>query len=242
MTTAFVTGACGFVGRRVVDLLVEDGQNVVASDLSDAPKEVLPDDVEFRAADLTDPDSMSDAMTDVDVVYHTAALFSYSVFVDWEAFERVNVDGTDNLFAAAVEDDVERVVLWSSAGVYAPASNDELPISEDHRREGESKYDRSKVLQEDVAWRYCDEGLDVVVLRPAPIYGPGSRYGVARLWRAVERGFLRVYPTERGFKLPLVHVDDVCRAAVHLASEGERCTAYNVVDDQEYDAGDVLRY
>ncbi len=242
--TALVTGACGFVGERLIDLLLDEGYEVVATDLEEMYHGGYDDgDVEFRAADLTVEDDVRAAVEGVDVVYHTAALFSYSGLIPWEQFHQVNVEGTRVLCQAMVDADVSRLVLWSTAGVYAPPEPDEVPIRESHRRGGGGKYDRSKQLQEDVASEFHEEhGLDVVLLRPAPIYGPGSRYGIARLWKAIDDGVMRVYPTEDGFKLPLVHVDDVCAAAVHLAEHGEDGEAYNVVDMQEYDMADVFRF
>ncbi len=241
---ALVTGACGFVGERLIEMLEDEGYRVVASDLEEMYDGRFDDgDVEFRAADLTDEEQVREAVEGVDVVFHTAALFSYSSLIPWEEFERVNVEGTRVLCQAMADADVERLVLWSTSGVYAPPEPDELPIRESHRRGGGGKYDRSKQMQEDVALYFHEEhGLEVVMLRPAPIYGPGSRYGIARLWKAIADGVLRVYPTEDGFKLPLVHVDDVCAAAVHLAEHGEDGEAYNVVDDQTYDIADVVRF
>lgn len=242
--TALVTGACGFVGERLIEMLDDEGYEVVASDLAEMYEGGFDDgDVEFRAADLTDEEQVREAVDGVDVVFHTAALFSYSSLIPMEEFERINVEGTRVLCEAMVDADVDRLVLWSTSGVYAPPEPDELPIREDHRRGGGGKYDRSKQMQEGVAVEFHQEhGLGLVMLRPAPIYGPGSRYGIARLWKAIADGVMRVYPTEEGFKLPLVHVEDVCGAAVHLAEHGEDGEAYNVVDDQEYDIADVIRF
>lgn len=242
--TALVTGACGFVGERLIEMLEDEGYTVVASDLAEMYDGRFDDRaVEFRAADLTDEEEVGEAVEGVDVVFHTAALFSYSSLIPWEQFEHVNVEGTRVLCQAMVDADVDRLVLWSTSGVYAPPEPEEVPIRESHRRGGGGKYDRSKQMQEDVAMEYHREhGLGLVMLRPAPIYGPGSRYGIARLWKAIADGVMRVYPTEEGFKLPLVHVDDVCAAAVHLAEHGEDGEAYNVVDDQMYDIADVIRF
>lgn len=232
---ALVTGGCGFIGKRFCEHLLDEGYDVRATDLENADRSSIEDlDVEFVPADLTDAGEIKEAVEDVDVIFHTAAVFSYSALLDWEVFERVNVDGTENLCEAAVEEDIDSIVHLSTAGVYGPPKEDLLPVTEDHPKNPESKYDTSKWLQEKKAMEYDGEnGLEVKAIRPAPVYGPGNTYGMAQIILGVGRGYLRFYPLFCDYRFSMVHVEDVVRAALHIHDEGEAGEAYNAVDNSD---------
>jgi len=242
--TALVTGAYGFMGQKLCRRLVAAGWDVRATDLSSAADGSLESDhIEFVPGDLTDPDSLGPAVEGVDDVFHTAALFSYSSQIPWEDFEAINVDGTRNLLDALSGESIDRFVHWSTGGVYGPPQDDRLPITEDHPKNPESNYDRSKWLQEQVVREYHEQAdIPAVVLRPSPVYGPGNTYGIAQLWIAIARGYLQLFPAYCDYRLPLVHATDVIETSVHLADEGEVGAAYNVVDDQEYEMREVVSF
>lgn len=241
---ALVTGAHGFMGKQLCRRLAAHGFEVRGTDLEAAADGTFEDsDIEFVPADLTEPDTLASVVTDVDEVFHTASLFSYASNVPWERFETINVEGTRNLLEALRDADPDRFVHWSTAGVYGAPDPDRLPVTEDHPKTPESNYDRSKWLQEQAVTEHHEEyGLPTVVLRPAPVYGPGNTYGIAQLWFAVAKGYLQVFPSYCDYHLPLVHAEDVIGASVHLAEHGESGAAYNVIDDQEYELRDVLSF
>ncbi|MFB6180163.1 MAG: NAD-dependent epimerase/dehydratase family protein [Halorientalis sp.] len=239
-----VTGASGFMGGRLCDRLAATDIEVRATDLSSAYEgEYSETTVEFVSADLTDEGALDGLLADVDTVLHTASLFSYASNAPWEQFERVNVGGTRHLCEAARHADIDAFVHWSTAGVYGAPESDQLPVTEDHPKNPESNYDRSKWLQEQVVTEYHDEyGLPAVALRPVPVYGPGNTYGAAQVWFAIANGHLQLFPAWCDYRMPLVHLTDVTRAAVHLAAHGEAGEAYNLVDDQQYRMKEVLEY
>lgn len=239
-----VTGGCGFMGRRLCRRLRSADVEVRATDLADSHDGTFEGTgVEFTPADLTDAAQLDGLLADVDTVFHTAALFSYASNQPWDRFYAVNVEGTRNLCAAARDADLDRLVHWSTAGVYGAPESDRLPVTEDHPKDPESNYDRSKWLQEQVVNEYHDEyGLPSVALRPVPVYGPGNTYGAAQVWFAIAKGYLQLFPAFCDYRMPLVHLRDVTRAALYLATHGESGEAYNVVDDQSYLMRDVLHY
>ncbi len=240
---ALVTGAGGFVGTKLCNELEETGYDVTGTDLRTADTSGLNDDVDFVAADLTKPDEVREAVEDVEVVFHTAALFSYSSQLDWSVFERVNVDGTKNLCDAIVDEGVEKVVHWSTSGVYGTPQEDLLPVTEDHPKNPKSNYDLSKWLQEKAMMKiHRDNGVNVKAIRPVPIYGPGSTYAAGQVFLAIARGWLKFYPLYIDHKFALVHVRDIVRAAAYLEDHGEPGEAYNVVDHQGYTMKQVMRY
>ncbi len=129
MKPSLVTGACGFVGTHLVKHLVELGEPVRATDLAGAMKDLgvrfvhekldvdfERDGVEFVPADLTDKESLRPAVRGAGTVYHTASLYDYSA--PMSALEKVNIFGTTNLCEVMVEEGVERVIHWSTNGVY----------------------------------------------------------------------------------------------------------------------------
>lgn len=239
---ALVTGACGFIGSRVCEYLLEEGYEVRGTDLETADSTVLDDDAEFVPADLTEYDELRDAVRDIDVIFHTASLFSYSSLLGREVFEEVNVAGTENLCEAAVEEGVGSMVHWSTCGVYGAPRDDLVPADESHPKSPESNYDLSKWLQEKKAWEYDGEGgFEVKVIRPAAVYGPGSAYGAAQVFLAIGNGLLKVYPLHCDYRFSIVHVEDVVRAAAHIEKNGEAGEAYNVVDEAEYTASRLIK-
>jgi dihydroflavonol-4-reductase len=239
-----VTGACGFMGSRICERLRSTDLAVRGTDLTAVHDgEYEESSVEFVPADLTEPSTLDGLLDDVDTVFHTAALFSYASDAPWERFEAVNVDGTRNLCKAARHADLDTFVHWSTAGVYGAPEPDQLPVTEDHPKNPESNYDRSKWHQEQVVTDHHDDyGLPAVAIRPVPVYGPGNTYGAAQVWFGIANGYLQAFPALCDYRMPLVHLEDVTRAAIHLAAHGDGGTAYNLVDDQDYRMKDVLNY
>ncbi len=242
--TALVTGAYGFMGQTLCHRLADAGWQVRGTDLQEAADGSLEtENIEFVPADLTQPETLEPAVKNVDTVFHTAALFSYSSHIPWERFEKINVDGTRNLLNALSGTSIDRFIHWSTVGVYGAPDHDKLPVTEDHPKNPESNYDRSKWLQEQLIQEHHDEhGLPSVVLRPAPVYGPGNTYGIAQLWFAIAKGYLQVFPAYCDYNLPLVHADDVIESSLYLAEHGEPGTAYNVIDNQNYELRDVVTF
>ncbi|MDY6779492.1 MAG: NAD(P)-dependent oxidoreductase [Halobacteria archaeon] len=241
---ALVTGACGFMGSRLCEYLVENGYDVRGTDLESSDTSRIDGlDVEFVPADLTEPETLDDVVEDIDIIFHTAAIFSYSSLIDWEVFEEINVRGTENLCEAAVDAGVDSMVHWSTSGVYGKPDEDLLPVTEDHPKNPESKYDRSKWMQEKVAMSYHGKnGFSVKAIRPVTVYGPGNTYGAAQVLLSIANGQLKVFPLFCDYRMPIIHVDDVIRAAVHLDENGEGGEAYNVVDNQNYTMNNVIKY
>ena len=226
-----VTGAAGFAGLYMVELLLDRGHRVRATDLAAEPPSGLPAGAEYRPADLTDPPSLEGLCEGVETVFHPASIFNFST--PRETMERVNVGGTENLCRAACEAGAGRLVLWSTMMIFGDRERREEPITEDTPRVSDSIYASSKIRQEDVALRYHREGkLAVTVIRPAIIYGPRSVYGLADIFiKARHLPFIPVIPNMRA-RPCLVHVRDVVGAAYHLAGMEEAAgECYNLADD-----------
>ncbi|MHA1274753.1 MAG: NAD-dependent epimerase/dehydratase family protein [Promethearchaeota archaeon] len=247
---ALVTGACGFSAGYVIDLLLKKGWKVKATDLKTANRtglERFGGEIEFIAADLTNKESLKPAVKDVDVVFHPAAVFSYSAPL--EILRKVNVEGTKNLIEASINANVQKMVLWSSVAIYGSADSKwyKIPITEDQELNPNCKgrYDISKREQEAAAMEYYKEnGFPITAIRPAPIYGPGSYYGIYTLMLYVKQASLpAAFRNLHKKSVPLVHVTDIAGSALFLSDiknfNGE---VYNVADDYDLDMVQTLRF
>ncbi len=229
--TVLVTGATGFVGRRLVAHFTGQGHAVVAGSRS-APREdaTFPAGVRTVALDITDPDTIPGALEGVDIVVHTAAKVG-----DWgsaEEFDLVLRQGTENLLAACGGHRLHRFVHLSSTLFYGITGRGTMT---EGMLPGDSHmpYGDAKIAAEHAVKQARERlRLPTVILRPANIYGPGSPLWTDRPAELLLRGLLTL-PLDHG-RANVVFVDNVVAAvdAVcrHEAAVGE---TFNVVDDDQ---------
>jgi NAD dependent epimerase/dehydratase len=179
MKKILVTGAAGFIGSHLVEKLVQKGCKVRAfvrynSSSSWGWLENSPckDSIEVIAGDIRDGDIVRHAMRDVDTVFHLAALIGipYS-YVSPEAYVETNVKGSLNIFQAAKDVGVKRIIHTSTSEIYGTAEF--VPIHEKHPVNPQSPYAASKSAADSFALSfYRSFDLPVVVIRPFNTYGP----------------------------------------------------------------------
>ncbi|MCX7734820.1 MAG: NAD(P)-dependent oxidoreductase [bacterium] len=236
-----VTGACGFSGSYMVDILLKSGYEVIATDREDAPRKWLNPEAKFIPSDLTDKKTLEGVMDSVEVIFHPAAVFNYSAPLD--LLVKVNVYGTKNLLDVAIHRGVRKIVVWSTAGVYDVSKSEGIPISEEGPIGPSNNYEYSKLKQEELAMEYYASGkIDVSIIRPAPIYGPRNLYGFANIVFGVAKTKLPILPIPRiNNKAVSVHVEDVCESALFLAnSEVSSGQIYTIVDDSDYTFSEIV--
>lgn len=233
--TVLVDGAAGYLGRRVVKELLAVGFRVRATDLPGTDLSYAKDlGAEIVYADLLDREAISRAMAGADYVVHAAALFSLTA--DRETLRQVNVTGTENILAAAAENNIRHFIHISTSDVYGTLKY--LPGDENHPQNPINDYAVSKKEGEAVVWRYSKERrLPVTVVRPSAIYGPGSVYiaGVFFFWPIVIRlSGIPYYPFIRGgSKLTFAYIDDVAGAVGFLLGRNDAFgEAYNIADEE----------
>ncbi|NEB81434.1 NAD-dependent epimerase/dehydratase family protein [Streptomyces sp. SID14478] len=177
--TVLVTGAEGFIGSTLVDLLLDAGAHVRAfvhykpyaekghlAHLLDDPR------VEILAGDVRDPGRVCEAVAGCDTVFHLAALIGIPYSYDSPgAYVQTNVVGTENVAEACRRHSVRRLVHTSTSEVYGTALT--APISEAHPLQPQSPYSASKIGADMMAlshWHAFE--LPVTVVRPFNTYGP----------------------------------------------------------------------
>lgn len=228
-----VTGACGFTGSHLCDILSERGLEYRATDLAGASRKYLPADAEFVPSNLTDPESLKKVVKGIDVVLHTAAIFDWSTPLP--VLEAVNVRGTENLCEAASKAGVGRLVSWSTSGVYGNQKFDKLPICEDYPKKPIEDYSVTKHMQDHIARRFNDDGkLATTIVRPGVVYGPRAQYGTAQMFDMFAVMPVIFYPANFKYHLGTVHARDMGGAAIFVADKKEADgEEYGVVDNSD---------
>ena len=176
-----VTGSEGFIGSHLVERLVEMGADVTAFVLynsfnnwgwldSLAPE--VKNEVKVFTGDIRDENSVRQAMKDIDIVFHLAALIAipYSYYAAVSYID-TNVKGTLNILQACRDNNVEKIVHTSTSETYGTAQY--VPIDEKHPLKGQSPYSASKIGGDMIAESfYCSFGTPVAIIRPFNTYGP----------------------------------------------------------------------
>ena len=205
----FVTGANGFIGRRIMAAAAEAGAEAAGMDLAADPERGV------VAGDTTRLGPWRDALAGADVVIHTAAIVSNVAPLD--AAWRVNVAGTRHVLEAARDAGVGRVVHLSSIVTYGFAIDTEADERTPARVNG-TPYVDTKVNGEAVVLAAHAAGeVEVTVVRPGDVYGPGSRPWVLIPLDLLRKKQLILPDGGRGIFSP-VYVDDLVDGILRAAS------------------------
>ncbi len=221
---ALVTGASGFLGSRVVWQLRAHGHDVVVllRPTSDRTR-LLASAPDIAFGDITDPASLAAAMDGVDAVFHTAAQYEMGP-ADPTAMERINVDGSRNVFLAAGEAGVP-AVHTSSVVVYGATGTE--PVDETHWTDEPpvSHYERTKREAHRVAREFQAQGADVRIASPVGIYGPNDTSTLGRLIGLYMTAPMPVVAFRDAMQ-STVHVDDCADAMLRMVEVGPKAGEY----------------
>lgn len=173
MTKILVTGGMGFVGFNLVKRLAQMGEDVIALGKSERHKNEFEElGVTMVIGSVTDEKLIDEVMEGVDYVYHVAAAFRKINLSDEEYWD-TNVESNRVLIMAAKKYGIKRYILTSTGGVHGnienPPANENAPIApRDH-------YQFTKYESEKLTRQLCEENnVPFVIIRPAPLYGPGD--------------------------------------------------------------------
>ena len=227
----FVTGGTGMVGAHLLYELVSKGEKVRAlkrpgSRIHQTEKifsfyssehQSLMQNIEWVDGDILEKDSLRELLVGVDRIYHAAAMVSFDPR-DRETMIHNNVEGTANLVDLAVSLKIPRFCHVSSiSAIGSPPEG--IEANEDHpwRTNLEhSAYAQSKYLSEMEVWRAMFQGLNMVIVNPSVIIGPGDwKTGSSRLISTVWKGLKFYTRGGTGF----VDVRDVAKAMINLMNE-----------------------
>lgn len=221
---ALITGATGFIGSHLVKYLREVGYKVriLSRQAYIRQNRYGVKRADWFTGDLLKPQSIGEAFKDVRVVFHLAAI-SNAKTTDLNACFEINLHGTKNIHAASVLNNVPMFVYFSSIHVY---------------QSSKSSYARSKKAAEEFL-QSCDtesDKMEIVILRPARVYGPGMRGGIVTFIRLAQKGLLPSLPSIKTI-IPLISVRDLCQMAlkaIESVNKKQPLRIYTLTDGEQY--------
>lgn len=222
---AFITGGSGFIGQHVVRKLIERGYDVYALVRSEQSAAVVYNlGAQPVWGDITDADSMRQAMADSDVVFHLAAWYHIGSS-DWMEAEALNVGGTRRVLRLAYELGVPKIVYVSTVSVFGDTKGEF--VDERYFKGGPflTEYDRTKWLAHyKVAVPLMEEGAPIVIAMPGLVYGPGDRSPSMQMMRMFYRGLPLLPAPETTFSY--TYVEDAAEGIILSAEKGRIGESY----------------
>jgi nucleoside-diphosphate-sugar epimerase len=238
----FVTGATGFLGGRVVELLLERGEEVIAFGRnSEELKRLKALGAQTVQADLTHRQALIDTMPEQSTVIHCAALST-----PWgkeSEFFKTNVLGTQLVAGVALEKNVSRFIHISTPSVYVENRSREGILESDPLPENMiNDYARTKLQAEKVIDGMVEHGLPAITIRPQGIFGPRDTAILPRLIRVAEKGFIPVM--NENVRIDLTYVDNVVEAIFCAIHAPQMCIGekYNITNDEPVDQATTLEF
>lgn len=249
MQTVLVTGADGFIGSHLTEMLLQQGYRVKALSYYNSFNNwgwldgIRHPALEVVTGDVRDPHFCKHITRDVSVVFHLAALIAipYS-YVAPDSYVDTNVKGTLNICQAAKENGVQRVLVTSTSEVYGTARY--VPIDEKHPKQPQSPYSATKIGADAMAMSFYNAfELPVVVVRPFNTYGPrqSARAIIPTIITQIKNGMKTIRLGDLTPTRDFNFVKDTCRGFIQLA----QCDAavgqeVNVCSNYEISMRDTL--
>ncbi|MBK9926780.1 MAG: NAD-dependent epimerase/dehydratase family protein [Anaerolineales bacterium] len=222
----FITGTTGFVGGVLAKKLREQGHTVHASvrniEKADKLKAI---GVKLFKGDVTDKESMREAMTGVDGVYHVAGWYKVGTR-DKSGGEAVNIQGTRNVLELMQELKIPKGVYTSTLAINSDTHGQLVDETYHFNGQHLSEYDRSKAVAHKIAEEFIAEGLPLVVVMPGAIYGPGDTSTIRVNIISLLKGQLPMVPTQT--ELCWAHVDDTVEGHILAMEKGKIGESYMI--------------
>jgi nucleoside-diphosphate-sugar epimerase len=234
-----VTGGTGFVGSHLVRRLLSRGHRVTSLDKNPG---LFDDELRTAGATLlsgsvTDFGDVDRAVAGNEVVYHLASPFGDILQPD-KAYWDIEVEGTRNVLTSAKRHGVRRVVHCSTQGVHgiieSPPGDEDSPLAP------RDYYCYSKVEGEKVVHEFLRQGMDIVIVRPTSVYGPGDIRGWLALYQMIAKGWFLMIGSGRTLNHP-VYVENLvdllelaatkpeAKGRIYLAGDDEAVTLTELV-------------
>ncbi len=244
------TGADGFIGSHLTEMLVKRGAKVKALSYYNSFNHWgwLEDidclsDIEVLTGDVRDPHYCKHITKNVDIIFHLAALIAipYS-YVAPDSYVDTNIKGTLNICQAALENGCKRVIHTSTSEVYGTAQY--VPIDEKHQLQPQSPYSASKIGADAMAGSFYNTfELPVTIARPFNTYGPrqSARAVIPTIITQIASGKKQIKLGDLTPTRDLSYVEDICRGFIALA-ECEKAIGetVNIGANFEVSIGDVV--
>ena len=244
-----VTGADGFIGSHLTELLMTTGANVTALSQYNSfnfhgwlENVECKNEIEIISGDIRDPHFCKKITQNIDVIFHLAALIAipYS-YIAPESYVTTNVLGTLNMCQAALENGCERLVHTSTSEVYGTAQY--VPINEKHPIQPQSPYSASKIGADAMALSFYNAfELPVSVARPFNTYGPrqSARAVIPTIITQIANGAKEIKLGDVSPTRDFNYVEDTCRGLCLIGSQDSVGMTLNIGSNYEISVGDTL--
>lgn len=249
-STILVTGADGFIGSHLTEMLVAKGNHVKALSQYNSfnnwgwlENVNCLNDIEIVSGDIRDPHFCKHITEDIDVIYHLAALIAipYS-YIAPDSYVDTNIKGTVNICQAAKENGIRRVVHTSTSEVYGTAQY--VPIDEKHPLQPQSPYSATKISADAMAMSFYNAfDLPVTIARPFNTYGPrqSARAVIPTIITQIASGIKEIKLGDVSPTRDFNYVEDTCRGFIALAECDESIgEIVNIGSNYEISVGDTL--
>jgi NAD dependent epimerase/dehydratase len=251
MKTVLITGADGFIGSHLAEMLVEKGMKVRALSCYNSFNNwgwlediKCLDQVEVVTGDIRDRDLCQDLTKGIETIFHLAALIAipYSYRAP-RSYVETNVIGTLNLCQAALENNCNRFIHTSTSEVYGTGKY--LPIDEKHPLQPQSPYSASKIAADSMALSfYYSFKLSLTIARPFNTYGPrqSARAVIPTIITQIASGNKEINIGDISPTRDFNYVRDTCKGLIMLSEtnpvDGE---VFNIGSNTEVSIGEIFR-
>lgn len=227
-TPVLVTGADGFIGSHLTELLLANGYKVRALAQYNSfnswgwLEQVHHPDLEVVCGDVRDPDFCRHICRGMEIVFHLAALIAipYS-YIAPDSYVDTNIKGTLNICQAARDTGVERLLVTSTSEVYGTAL--EVPITETHPRQPQSPYSATKIGADAIALSFYNAfSLPVAIVRPFNTFGPrqSARAIIPTIITQIANGARQIKVGDLTPTRDFNYVEDTARGFMAIAQAG----------------------
>ena len=225
MQNVLITGADGFIGSHLTEMLLEEGYKVKALSYYNSFNNwgwldnLKHPNLEVISGDVRDPHFCKHISKNIDIIFHLAALIAipYS-YIAPDSYVDTNVKGTLNICQAAKENGVKKVLVTSTSEVYGTAQY--VPIDEKHPKQPQSPYSASKIGADMMAMSFYNAfELPVMVVRPFNTYGPrqSARAIIPTIISQIANGIKEIKLGDLTPTRDFNFVKDTCRGFIELA-------------------------
>ncbi|GHT66181.1 NAD-dependent dehydratase [Bacteroidia bacterium] len=220
-----ITGADGFIGSHLTEMLLEQGYNVKALSYYNSFNywgwldSLSHPNLEVITGDVRDPHFCKYITKDIDTIFHLAALIAipYS-YIAPDSYVDTNVKGTLNICQAAKENGVKRILVTSTSEVYGTAQY--VPIDEKHPKQPQSPYSASKIGADAMAMSFYNAfELPVTIVRPFNTYGPrqSARAIIPTIISQIANGAEEIKLGDMTPTRDFNYVKDTCKGFIELS-------------------------
>jgi UDP-glucose 4-epimerase len=239
MAKVLVTGGAGFIGSHIVERLIKEGNSVTVMDTLLRGNKLTKDTfnaVQFIEKDVRDEIAVNNAMKNVDVVFHLAAVLGVDVVAD-NPVETMEVEtiGTRNIARAALRNDVQKILYASTSGIYGHSAMEQA-VNEEVMVDPRTSYAMAKRYNEIYLAALNEEkGINTVSLRFFNVYGPrqDNRMVIPRFIEQAKAGNpITVFGDGKQTR-DFTYIDDTTEACIRLMEKSNGAQIFNIANEKE---------